>query len=63
MNNTINLRQFRKRKKQAEKSRLAEENRKLHGLSSKLKRSVKEANAADAQILDGKRREPKNHDT
>ena len=51
----VNLRQFRKRKLRAEKEARAEENRKFHGISSKLKKQAKIRNASDESRHDGKR--------
>ena len=51
----INLRQFRKRKQRAEKEEAAEKNRKIHGISSKLKKQAKSENTAVVKLLDGKR--------
>lgn len=51
----VNLRQFRKRKAREEKAQQAEANRKLHGISSKLRKQVKQQNEAAIARLDGKR--------
>lgn len=56
MNGVVNLRQFRKRKSRDEEAAKAEENRKIHGMSSKLKKQAKAANAKASKKLDGKRR-------
>lgn len=51
----INLRQFRKRKIREEKEQVADANRKLHGISSGLKKRAKSENASNTTKLDGKR--------
>jgi len=49
----INLRQFRKSKKRAEKEELAETNRKKFGVSTKIKKAAKAKNAINTNKLDG----------
>jgi hypothetical protein len=49
----INLRQFRKRKKRAEKEKTAEENRNKFGISSKLKKNSKANQQLEISRLDG----------
>lgn len=49
----VNLRQFRKRKQREEKAKQADENRKVHGISTKLKRIGKEINTANITKLEG----------
>lgn len=49
----VNLRQFRKRKQREEKERKADENRKLFGTSTKLKKLSKAKNLIEANRLEG----------
>ena len=55
----VNLRQFRKRKQREEKADQAEQNRKIHGISSKLKKQAKVQNKHKTASLDGKHLDPK----
>lgn len=50
----INLRQFRKRKKRTEEAESAEKNRKLHGISTKLKKQAQHQNELEKRRHDGK---------
>ncbi|MEM9331601.1 MAG: DUF4169 family protein [Pseudomonadota bacterium] len=54
----INLRQIRKRKMREEKEKQAEANRQFHGVSSKLKKHIKQDNLLNSLKLDGKKRKP-----
>ena len=54
----VNLRQFRKRKQRAEKEKAADANRKLHGISTKLKKQTRSENDATNRKLDGNRLTP-----
>lgn len=49
----VNLRQFRKRKQREENDRKADENRKLFGTSTKLKKLSKAKNLIEANRLEG----------
>lgn len=49
----VNLRQFRKLKKRAEKEKLAEDNRQKFGISTKLKQVAKAKNEINISKLDG----------
>ncbi|MGI9351837.1 MAG: DUF4169 family protein [Rhizobiaceae bacterium] len=50
----VNLRKFRKRKLRTEKENQAETNRKIHGISSKLKKQARIRNGADSIRHEGK---------
>lgn len=53
MGEPVNLRLFRKRKERADKEKLADDNRKKFGVSTKLKKAAKASEKLDAQKLDG----------
>lgn len=57
MADPINLRQFKKRKLRAEKEKLADENRKKFGVSTKLKKASKANNKLTEIKLDGTKRD------
>lgn len=54
MTDIVNLRQFKKRKARAEKEAEADNNRKHHGVSSKLRKQAKAQNRIEADRLAGK---------
>ena len=51
----INLRQFRKRKKRQDKEAQADQNRKLHGIPTTLRKQTKQSNTLTERKLDGQR--------
>lgn len=53
MGDVVNLRQFRKRKSREEKAATADANRKLHGISTKIKKQSEAENEIEARRLDG----------
>ncbi len=54
MSNVVNLRQFRKQKARSEKEAAAENNRKQHAVSSKLRKQAQKQNKTEADRLSGK---------
>ncbi len=55
----VNLRQFRKRKQRTDKEKLADENRKKFGVSTKLKKTAKANETLNVLKLDGIKRDKK----
>lgn len=55
MGDTVNLRQFRKRKNRQDKAAKADANRKLHGISSKQRKSAQSENVKNISALDAHR--------
>ncbi len=59
MSKIFNLRLARKRKARDDKSKLADENRKMHGISTKTRKTAKAYSEISNARLDGKARDNK----